>query len=127
MIPGEPFPEPGDVELNAGLPRPVLTVANTGDRPIRVGSHCHCAETNAALSFDREIAKGQCIDIAAARTRADSALVAQLTVIALKPEVVKRRAAAYGRHRPQSLVKPAPLWLAIQARSGSFLSAQILM
>ena len=65
MIPGELFPEPGDVELNAGLPRSVLTVANTGDRPIQVGSHYHFAETNAALSFDRGVAKGQRLDIAA--------------------------------------------------------------
>ena len=66
MIPGELFPEPGDIELNAGLARSVLTVANTGDRPIQVGSHYHFAETNAAaLSFDRVLAKGQRLDIAA--------------------------------------------------------------
>jgi urease subunit beta len=65
MIPGEILPEPGDIELNAGLPRSVLTVANTGDRPIQVGSHYHFAETNAALSFDRGVAKGQRLDIAA--------------------------------------------------------------
>ena len=65
MIPGELLPEPGDIELNAGLPRSVLTVANTGDRPIQVGSHYHFAETNAALSFDRGVAKGQRLDIAA--------------------------------------------------------------
>jgi urease subunit beta len=65
MIPGEILPEPGDIELNAGLQRVVLTVANTGDRPIQVGSHYHFAETNAALSFDRVIARGQRLDIAA--------------------------------------------------------------
>src|SRR3984885_8800932 len=65
MIPGELLPEPGDIELNAGLPRSVLTVANTGDRPIQVGSHYHFAETNMALSFDRGVAKGQRLDIAA--------------------------------------------------------------
>ena len=65
MIPGEVFPEPGDIELNAGLPRTTLTVANTGDRPIQVGSHYHFAETNAALSFDRVQARGQRLDIAA--------------------------------------------------------------
>ena len=65
MIPGELFPEPGEIELNAGMPRSVLTVANTGDRPIQVGSHYHFAETNAALSFDRLAAKGQRLDIAA--------------------------------------------------------------
>jgi urease beta subunit len=65
MIPGEILPEPGDIELNAGLARTVLTVANTGDRPIQVGSHYHFAETNGALSFDRAAAKGQRLDIAA--------------------------------------------------------------
>jgi urease subunit beta len=65
MIPGELLPEPGDIELNAGQPVTVLTVANTGDRPIQVGSHYHFAETNAALSFDRTAAHGQRLDIAA--------------------------------------------------------------
>jgi urease subunit beta len=65
MIPGELFPEPGDVELNAGLVCTTLTVANTGDRPIQVGSHYHFAETNAALTFDRVAARGQRLDIAA--------------------------------------------------------------
>jgi urease subunit beta len=65
MIPGEILPEPGDIELNAGLPRTSLTVANTGDRPIQVGSHYHFAETNGALSFDRLAARGQRLDIAA--------------------------------------------------------------
>jgi urease subunit beta len=65
MIPGELLPEPGDIELNAGLSRTVLTVANTGDRPIQVGSHYHFAETNSALSFDRTRARGQRLDIAA--------------------------------------------------------------
>jgi urease subunit beta len=65
MIPGEVFPSTGDIELNAGLPRTVLTVANTGDRPIQVGSHYHFAETNPALSFDRAVARGQRLDIAA--------------------------------------------------------------
>ena len=65
MIPGELLPAPGDIELNAGLPRTALTVANTGDRPIQVGSHYHFAETNPALSFDRARARGQRLDIAA--------------------------------------------------------------
>jgi len=65
MIPGEMDIQPGEIELNAGLPRTTLTVANTGDRPIQVGSHYHFAETNAALSFDREAARGQRLDIAA--------------------------------------------------------------
>ncbi len=65
MIPGEILPEPGDIELNAGLARTLLTVANTGDRPIQVGSHYHFAETNPALAFDRALARGKRLDIAA--------------------------------------------------------------
>lgn len=65
MIPGEVFPAEGDIELNAGSPVTTLLVANTGDRPVQVGSHYHFAETNAALSFDREAARGQRLDIAA--------------------------------------------------------------
>ncbi len=65
MIPGEIETMDGDIELNAGLPRTVLTVANTGDRPIQVGSHYHFAETNPALSFDRAAARGQRLDVAA--------------------------------------------------------------
>jgi urease subunit beta len=65
MIPGEIDTAPGDIALNAGLPVTTLTVANTGDRPIQVGSHYHFAETNPALSFDRAAARGQRLDIAA--------------------------------------------------------------
>ena len=65
MIPGEIETVPGDIELNAGLPKTTLTVANTGDRPIQVGSHYHFAETNPALAFDRAAARGQRLDIAA--------------------------------------------------------------
>jgi urease subunit beta len=65
MIPGEIVTPEGDVEINAGLPRTTLVVANTGDRPIQVGSHYHFAETNRALDFDRAAARGQRLDIAA--------------------------------------------------------------
>lgn len=65
MIPGEIITPDDGIELNQGLPRTVLTVANTGDRPIQVGSHYHFAETNPALSFDREQARGKRLDIAA--------------------------------------------------------------
>jgi urease subunit beta len=65
MIPGEIETLPGDIELNAGLERTTLVVANTGDRPIQVGSHYHFAETNPALSFDRAAARGQRLDVAA--------------------------------------------------------------
>ena len=65
MIPGEIVTVDGDIELNAGLPRTTLAVSNTGDRPIQVGSHYHFAETNPALQFDRTLARGQRLDIAA--------------------------------------------------------------
>ena len=65
MIPGELLPEPGDLELNAGRPVTTLTVANSGDRPVQVGSHFHFAEANAALQFDRAAARGQRLDIPA--------------------------------------------------------------
>jgi urease beta subunit len=65
MIPGEVITQPGDIELNAGRTAITLTVANTGDRPIQVGSHYHFAETNPALKFDRAKARGHRLDIAA--------------------------------------------------------------
>ena len=65
MIPGEVFPAKGEIELNAGLPTAKVTVANTGDRPIQVGSHYHFYETNGALAFDRETARGMRLDIPA--------------------------------------------------------------
>ena len=65
MIPGEVITKPGEIELNAGAPQVTLEVANTGDRPIQVGSHYHFYETNAGLSFDREKARGMRLDIAA--------------------------------------------------------------
>ena len=65
MIPGEMLVEAGELELNAGRPTLTLVVANTGDRPIQVGSHYHFYETNAALSFDREATRGFRLDIAA--------------------------------------------------------------
>lgn len=65
MIPGEVFAAPGDLELNAGLEVTEITVANTGDRPIQVGSHYHFAETNPGLAFDRAAARGKRLDIPA--------------------------------------------------------------
>ena len=65
MIPGEIITPDTDIELNAGQLRTVLTVANTGDRPIQVGSHYHFAEANGALDFDRAAARGQRLDVAA--------------------------------------------------------------
>ncbi len=63
MIPGEIFAKDGEIELNAGRPTITIEVANTGDRPIQVGSHYHFAETNAALRFDRDKARGFRLDI----------------------------------------------------------------
>jgi urease subunit beta len=65
MIPGEVIPRAGDIELNAGRATVTLEVSNTGDRPIQVGSHYHFDETNAALNFERERARGFRLDIAA--------------------------------------------------------------
>ena len=65
MIPGELFPADGDIELNAGRATVTLTIANTGDRPIQVGSHYHFFEANPALQFDRDKARGCRLDIPA--------------------------------------------------------------
>ena len=65
MIPGEIFTKAGEIELNAGADVVTLRVANSGDRPIQVGSHFHFYETNPALSFDRDQARGRRLDIAA--------------------------------------------------------------
>ena len=65
MIPGQIIPAEGEIELNAGQPTVTIDVANSGDRPIQVGSHYHFYETNAALSFDREKARGCRLDIPA--------------------------------------------------------------
>ena len=65
MIPGEVIPAAGEIELNAGRESIEVEVANTGDRPIQVGSHYHFAETNPELSFDRAAARGRRLDIAA--------------------------------------------------------------
>lgn len=65
MKPGEIFTASGEIELNAGRPAIALEVANTGDRPIQVGSHYHFFETNAALAFDRPVTRGFRLDIPA--------------------------------------------------------------
>ena len=65
LIPGELIPEPGDLELNTNREVTTLSVANSGDRPVQVGSHFHFQEANAALVFDREAARGQRLDIPA--------------------------------------------------------------
>ena len=65
MIPGEYFIQDGDIELNFGRKTAAVSVTNTGDRPIQVGSHYHFFETNPALKFDRKKARGMRLDIAA--------------------------------------------------------------
>ena len=65
MIPGEIIVADGDITLNEGREAITITVANTGDRPVQIGSHYHFSETNAALDFDRDNARGMRLDIAA--------------------------------------------------------------
>jgi urease subunit beta len=65
MIPGEIFPAAGEIELNAGQDATTLSVANTGERPVQVGSHYHFFEVNAGLDFDRDAARGKRLDIPA--------------------------------------------------------------
>jgi urease subunit beta len=65
MIPGELIPAEGTLTLNPGTQAITLMVANTGDRPVQVGSHYHFAESNGALDFDRDAARGMRLDIAA--------------------------------------------------------------
>ncbi len=84
MIPGEIITQPGDIELNAGRDTVTLTVANTGDRPIQVGSHYHFFETNPALKFDREKARGMRLDIAAGTAvRFEPGQTREVTLVAL--------------------------------------------
>ncbi|MFM8259450.1 MAG: urease subunit beta [Vulcanococcus sp.] len=65
LIPGELLPEPGEIELNAGRPITTVLVANSGDRPVQVGSHFHFFEANEALQFDRDATRGLRLDIPA--------------------------------------------------------------
>jgi urease subunit beta len=84
MIPGEIITSPGDIELNAGRKTVTLTVANTGDRPIQVGSHYHFFETNPALKFDRKKARGMRLDIAAGTAvRFEPGQTREVTLVAL--------------------------------------------
>ena len=84
MTPGEYFIADGDIELNRGRRRVTLTVANTGDRPIQVGSHYHFFETNPALQFDRAKARGMRLDIAAGTAvRFEPGQTRDVTLVAL--------------------------------------------
>jgi urease beta subunit len=84
MIPGEILTPGGTIELNARRRRVLLTVENSGDRPIQVGSHYHFAAANPALSFDREAARGYRLDIPAGTSvRFEPGVSVQVTLVAL--------------------------------------------
>ena len=84
MIPGEIIPAPGDIELNKGARAITLKVANTGDRPIQVGSHYHFFETNPALKFDRKKARGMRLNIpAGTAVRFEPGQSREVTLVAL--------------------------------------------
>jgi urease subunit beta len=84
MIPGELFVKDGEIELNAGRKTVTLTVSNTGDRPIQVGSHYHFFETNPALKFERKKARGMRLDIAAGTAvRFEPGQTRDVTLVAL--------------------------------------------
>ena len=84
MIPGEIFTASGDIELNKGRQTLTFKVANTGDRPIQVGSHYHFFETNPALKFDRKKARGMRLNIAAGTAvRFEPGQTREVTLVAL--------------------------------------------
>jgi urease subunit beta len=84
MIPGEMFIKDGDIELNSGRETVTITVSNTGDRPIQVGSHYHFFEANPALEFDRAKARGKRLDIAAGTAvRFEPGQTREVTLVAL--------------------------------------------
>ena len=100
MIPGEMFVEDGEIELNAGRRTVDIEVANTGDRPIQVGSHYHFFETNPALKFDRGKTKGCRLDIpagTAVRFEPGQSRVVRLVAIAGKREVYGFRQEVMGK------------------------------
>lgn len=102
MIPGEYFIADGEIELNRGRATVTLTVANSGDRPIQVGSHYHFCETNPALKFDRNKARGMRLDIAAGTAvRFEPGQTREVTLVELagKRTVYGFRATIMGRLR----------------------------
>ena len=87
MIPGEVIPAEGEIEINAGREAVEVEVANTGDRPIQVGSHYHFFETNPPLRFDREAARGRRLDIpAGTAVRFEPGQTREVTLVALSGE-----------------------------------------
>ena len=100
MIPGEVITQRGDIELNAGAPQITIEVANTGDRPIQVGSHYHFFEANPGLKFDRAKARGMRLDIAAGtavRFEPGQSRDVQLVELAGKREVYGFRGEVMGK------------------------------
>ena len=100
MIPGEYKIEDGDIELNAGRSTLTVDVANTGDRPIQVGSHYHFFETNPALSFEREKTKGFRLNIAAGtavRFEPGQNRAVELVEVAGRKEIYGFRGAVMGK------------------------------
>ena len=90
MIPGEIIPASGEIELNAGQPTVTLDIANTGDRPVQIGSHYHFFEVNSALDFDRVAARGFRLNIlsgGAVRFEPGDEKVIELVALAGKREV----------------------------------------
>lgn len=84
MIPGEVVPGTGPIHLNDGADTVCVTVTNTGDRPVQVGSHYHFAQVNPALSFDRELARGYRLDVpAGTAVRFEPGVVREVTLVAL--------------------------------------------
>jgi urease subunit beta len=99
MKPGEILAAAGTIELRAGRPRATVQVANTGDRPIQVGSHAHFFEVNDALSFDRESAYGMCLDIPAGTAiRFEPGIDRPVDLVAVGGE--RRFAGLRGKARP---------------------------
>lgn len=105
MIPGEILPADGDIELNAGRPTIRVLVANSGDRPIQVGSHYHFYETNPALHFERSLSRGYRLDIpagTAVRFEPGQLREVHLVAFAGKREVYGFRAEVMGALEAQS-------------------------
>jgi urease subunit beta len=98
MIPGEIMPAAGEIDLRAGRARATVTVANTGDRPIQVGSHAHFHDVNVALVFDRAAAHGMCLDVPAG------------TAIRFEPGIERPvdLVAIGGERRTPRMLEPAP-------------------
>ena len=84
VVPGEVIPAEGTIELNPGAARTTLEVVNTGDRPVQVGSHVHLPQANAALSFDRDAARGRRLDVpAGTAVRFEPGLAQTVTLVPL--------------------------------------------